>query len=88
MIITFFKIRKIKCLINSETEKNFILQTLIKNTKLFKDVEFSLQMQIVNKYIIIYDTQKLSIALIDNFKFNKNDRCQFYAVNIRDYDMI
>ena len=46
-------------------------------------------MQIVNERIVIsYDTQKLSIAMIDNFKHRKDDRCQFYAVNMRDYDMI
>ena len=38
--------------------------------------------------MISYDTQKLSIALIDNFKLCKINRCQFYAINIRDYDMI
>ena len=30
-IITFLKTRKIKCLINSKTEENFISQVLIKN---------------------------------------------------------
>ena len=43
----------------------------------------------MNKRIIIsYDTQKLSIAIINNFEHRKNDRCQFYVVNMRDYDMI
>ena len=43
----------------------------------------------MNKHILIsYDTQKLSIALIDNFELCKNDCCQFYTVNIQDYDMI
>ena len=26
--------------------------------------------------------------MIDNLKHRKNDYCQFYAVNIQDYDMI
>ena len=78
-----------KCLINLKAEKNFISQALIKDAQLFKNVEFSLKMQIVNERIIIlYDTQKFSIAMIDNFKHRKNDRCQFYAVNMRNYDMI
>ena len=43
----------------------------------------------MNKRIVIsYNTQKLSIAIIDNFKYRKNDCCQFYIVNIRDYNMI
>ena len=46
-------------------------------------------MQTVNKRIVIsYDTQKLLIAMIDNLEHRKNDRCQFYAVNMRDYDII
>ena len=77
--------RKIKCLINSKAKKNFISQTLIKDAQLFENVEFSLKMQIVNKRIIIsYDTQKLSITMIDNFEYRKNDRFQFYAVNMQD----
>ena len=46
-------------------------------------------MQIVNKRIVIlYNTQKFLIAMIDNFEHRKNDRCQFYAINMRDYNMI
>ena len=88
-IATLFKTRKIKCLINLKAEKNFISQVLIKNAQLFENVEFSLKMQIVNEHTVIsYDTQKFSIAMIDNFKHRKDDCCQFYAVNMRDYDMI
>ena len=88
-IITFFKTREIKCLINSEAKKNFISQVLIKDAQLFENVEFSLKMQIVNECIIIsYNTQKFSIAIIDSFEYRKNDRYQFYVVNMRDYDMI
>ena len=88
-IITFLKTRKIKCLINSEVKENFISQTLIKNAQLFENVEFSLQMQIVNERIVIlYDTQKFLIAMIDNLKHRKYDRCLFYVVNMRDYDII
>ena len=65
------------------------MQALIKNAQLFENVEFSLKMQIMNKRIVIsYDTQKLLIAMIDNFKHRKNDRYQFYVVNMQDYDMI
>ena len=76
-------------MIDSKAEENFISQILIKDAQLFESAEFLLQVQIVNKCIVIsYDTQKFSIALIDNFEFRKDDRCQFYAVNMRDYDMI
>ena len=46
-------------------------------------------MQIVNERIIIlYNTQKFLIAMIDNLEHHKDDRCLFYVVNIRDYNMI
>ena len=78
-----------KCLINSEAEENFISQTLIKDAQLFKNAEFLLKIQVVNKRTVTsYDTQKLLIVMIDNFKHRKDDRCQFYAVNMRDYNMI
>ena len=38
--------------------------------------------------MILYDTSKFSIALINSSKLYKDDRCQFNAVNIRNYDMI
>ena len=76
-------------MINLKTKKNFISQVLIKDAQLFKNVKFSLKMQIMNeRTIILYDIQKLLIAMIDNFKHRKNDRCQFYIVNMRDYDII
>ena len=81
--------QKIKCLINSEAEENFISQVLIKDAQLFKNVEFSLKMQIVNKCIVIlYNTQKFLITMINNYEHYKDDRCQFYAVNMQDYDII
>ena len=46
-------------------------------------------MQAVNERIVIlYNTQKFSIAIIDNFKYRKNNCCQFYIINMQDYDMI
>ena len=46
-------------------------------------------MQIVNERIVIlYDTQKFSIAMINNLEHRKDDCCQFYVINMRDYDMI
>ena len=62
---------------------------MIKDAQLFENAEFLLKMQIVNERIVLsYDTQKFLIAMIDSFKYRKNDRCQFYVVNMRDYDMI
>ena len=76
-------------MINLKTKENFISQVLIKDAQLFENVKFSFKMQIVNERIIIlYDTQKLLITIISNFKHCKNNRCQFYVVNMRDYDMI
>ena len=76
-------------MINSKAEENFISQTLIKDAQLFESVEFLLQMQIVNERTVIsYDTQKFSIAMIDSLKHRKNNRCQFYVVNMQDYDII
>ena len=46
-------------------------------------------MQIVNERIIIlYNTQELLIAMIDDLEHRKNDCCQFYAVNMQNYNMI
>ena len=76
-------------MINSKAKENFISQTLIKNAQLFENVEFLLKMQIVNERTVIsYDTQKFSIAMINNLEHRKNNYCQFYVVNMQDYDII
>ena len=62
---------------------------MIKDAQLFENIEISLKMQIINECIVIsYDTQKFLITMIDNFEHRKNDCCQFYAVNMQDYDII
>ena len=40
------------------------------------------------RIVISYNTQKLLIVLINNFELRKNDRCQFYAIDIRNYNII
>ena len=40
------------------------------------------------RIVILYDIQKLLIMIIDNFKHRKNDRYQFYVINMRDYNII
>ena len=62
---------------------------MIKNAQLFENIKFSLKMQIVNERIVIsYDMQKFLIAIINNFEHCKDDHCQFYVVNMRNYNMI
>ena len=42
----------------------------------------------MNALLFYITCRNFLIAMIDNFKHRKNDRCQFYVVNMRDYDII
>jgi len=82
-------IRKVEYLINSKTKENFILQFFIKNIQLFKSIFLLLQIQIVNNCtIILYKTQKLSIAIINSKKIYKNNCSKFYIINVQNYKII
>ncbi len=88
-INTLCNICEIKCLINLEAKKNFILQFFVKNAQLFKDISLLLQVQIVNNRIIaLYKTQKLSIVIINNKEIRKSNCFKFYIINIQNYKII
>jgi len=81
--------REVKCFINLEVEENFISQFFIKNAQLLEDISSLLQMQVINNRIVVsYRTQKLSIAIVNSEEIRKNDRFEFYIVNMRKYKII
>jgi len=81
--------RKIKYFINLEVKKNFVSQFFVKNAQLFKDISSLLQMQIVNSCIVVlYKTQKLSIAIINSKEICKSDCFEFYIINMQKYKII
>ncbi len=82
-------IYKVKCFINLEIKENFISQFFVKDAQLLKNISLLLQIQIVNNCIVVlYKTQKLSIAIIDNKKTYKSNCSKFYIINIQDYKII
>ena len=84
-----YNICEIKCLINLEVEKNFILQFFVKNAQLFEDISLLLQIQIINNRIVaLYRTQKLSIAIVDSKEIYKSNCFKFYVINIQNYKII
>ncbi len=84
-----YNMRKIKYLINLEVEFFFILQFFIKDAQLFEDIFLLLQIQIVNNCtIVLYKTQKFSIAIVDSNKIRENNCSKFYIINIQNYKII
>jgi len=82
-------IRKVKYFIDLKAKENFILQSFVKNTQLLKDISLLLQVQIVNNCIVVlYRTQKLSIAIINSKEICKNNCFKFYIINIQNYKII
>ena len=81
--------REVKCLINLKAKKNFISQFFVKDAQLLKNISSLLQMQIINNCIVVlYKTQKLSIAIINSEEIRKSNCFKFYIVNMRKYKII
>jgi len=81
--------REVKYLINLETKKNFISQFFVKDAQLSKDISSLLQIQIVDsRIVVLYKTQKLSIAIVNSEETYKSDCFKFYIVDIQKYKII
>ncbi len=85
----FERMREAHCLIDSEIERNFILQSWIKEHKLLKNHAILKQIQTIDDHhILCYDTHQIDIKLIDHEKVCKSWNIEFHAVNMQEYDMI
>jgi len=83
------KMHETHCLINSEIERNFILQSWVKEHKLLKNHATLKQIQIIDDHwILCYDIHQIDIKLIDHDKVCKSWNIEFHAVNMQEYDMI
>ena len=89
IIQTIVESRIIICLIDFETKINFISQSLIKNVQLKKNIVIDELIKIVDEHMIrIYDTFYVDMFIDDSQKKFENFECEFYVVNMNDYDMI
>ncbi len=83
------RMREAHCLIDSEIERNFILQLWVKEHKLLKNHAILKQIQMINDHwILCYDMHQINIELIDHKKVCKSWNIEFHAVNMQEYDMI
>ena len=82
-------IREVRCLVDSETKRNFVSQTFVKESKLFENQMISQRVQVVDDRIISsYDTHRLNIELIDHVDTRQHESIEFQVVNMREYEMI
>ncbi len=83
------KMREAHCLIDFEIERNFILQSWVKEHKLLKNHATLKQIQMINDHwILCYDTHQINIELINHEKVCKSWNIEFHVVNMQEYDMI
>ncbi len=83
------KMREAHCLIDSEIERNFILQSWVKEHELSKNHATLKQIQTINdRWILCYDMHQIDIELINHKKVCKSWNTEFHAVNMQEYDMI
>ena len=89
IILTFVKSRIVQCFINFKAKANFVSQFLIKNVQLKKNIVANELVKIINEYIIrIYNKHIFDIFINDSQEMFENFECEFYVVNIQDYNMI
>ncbi len=85
----FERMCKAYCLIDSEIEQNFILQSWVKKHELSKNHATLKQIQMINdRWIFYYDTHQINIELINHKKVCKSWNIEFHAVNMQEYNMI
>ena len=85
----FERMHEAHCLIDSEIERNFILQSWVNEHKLSKNHVTLKQIQKINdRWILCYDTHQINIELINHKKVYKSWNIEFHAVNMQEYDMI
>ena len=85
----FERVREAHCLIDFEIERNFILQSWVKEHKLSKNHATLKQIQTINDHwILCYDTHQINIELINHKKVCKSWNTEFHAVNMQEYDII
>ena len=83
------RMREAYCLINSEIERNFILQSWIKEHELLKNHVTLKQIQMIdNCCILCYNMHQINIELINHKKVCKSWNIEFHAVNMQEYNMI
>ncbi len=83
------RMHEVHCLIDSEIERNFILQSWVKEHKLSKNHATLKQIQTIDDcWILCYDMHQINIKLINHKKVHKSWNIEFHAVNMQEYDMI
>ncbi len=83
------KMREAHCLIDSEIERNFILQSWVKEHKLLKNHAILKQIQMIDDHwILCYDMHQIDIELINHKKVRKSWNTELHVVNMQEYDMI
>ena len=89
IILTFVKSRIVQCFINFKAKINFVSQFLIKNVQLKKNIVASELIETINKHVIrIYNKHTFDIFINDSQKIFENFKCEFYAMNIQNYNII
>ncbi len=85
----FERMHEAHCLIDFEVERNFILQSWVKEHELSKNHAILKQIQMIDDHwILCYDIHQIDIELINHEKVCKSWNIEFHAVNMREYDMI
>ncbi len=85
----FERMHEAHCLIDFEVERNFILQSWVKEHELSKNHAILKQIQMIDDHwILCYDIHQINIELINHEKVCKSWNIEFHAVNMREYDMI
>jgi len=89
LINAFEEMCKAHCIIDSEIERNFILQSWVKERKLLKNHATLKQIQMIDDHwILCYDIHQINIELINHKKVRKSWNTEFHAANMQEYDMI
>ena len=83
-------LRVVQCFIDSDAETNFVSQSLIKNLQLSKNEKIADEwIEVIDEHSIrFYNRHTLNLNVENSEEVFENLKCEFYAMNMRGYDMI
>ena len=89
-IKTLVKLRVVQCFIDNDAKTNFVSQSLIKNLQLSKNEKIANEwIKTIDEHSIrFYNRHTLNFNVKNSEKVFENFECEFYAVNMRNCDMI
>ena len=89
MIETSIEVREVRDLVDCDTKRYFMSQSLATDTKFFDDQFVAERIQVIDdRSIFSYDKHQIVITICDNENVDRIVKQKFYTTNMLKYNLI